>query len=802
MKKIVLLLLAAGMLPGTALHAGDNERFAIATPTTTPPQIDGRLEEAVWQTATTVNGFLQYEPFEGRPASEPTEIRILYDAQAIYFGCMMYDAEPDKIVARLTRRDNEIESDFISIRLDSFHDQKTAFEFTVLASGVKIDILQYNDGAEEDNSWDAIWEVKTQILHSHAPFAGNGRPAGGWSAEFKIPFNMLRYTPAAGGDNEWGFNVIRRISRKQETSFWALVRKSQNGFVSHFGHLRLHGRLPNPRHVELQPYAVAKGQFTSPALRPPGSNAADFRSAAGFDLKYGLTSNLTIDLTVNPDFGQVEADPAVLNLSTFETFYPEKRPFFIEGTQILRFTTFGGDFGPGLFYSRRIGRPLTGRNEAATILGAAKLTGKTSRGLSFGMLQAVTDEEQALISEPAASYSLVRLKQDLLDHSTVGMMATAVARAQRYPAFTGGVDWNLRFQQSRYVIDGFWAGSHTTQGESRRISGSAGKLRFGKDGGTHWLYALSGDFTTRHYNINDLGFFFRPNDYGTVLTLRYKEDQPGRLLRQWHLQSLGHLRWNFDGARLISETSLSAVAQWWNYWNTDLSVKYAFNNNDDRESRGRGLYHQPDYLMVEGGVATDPRRSLIASFAQNYLRDAGGHRQWRANLQIEVRPTTWAQISSELGFGRSRNRTAWVPNVPDSLFLQNPYALFGRRDTEEYNLTLRSNLTFTRDLTLQLYAQTFLAKGHFDNFARLVSPTTLVPEAYNGNHDFNNRSFHLNLVWRWEYRPGSTLYLVWTQARRGAHDDFYTPVGRDFRGTFSLPAENVVLVKMSYWLQP
>ncbi|MFN4257521.1 MAG: carbohydrate binding family 9 domain-containing protein, partial [Saprospiraceae bacterium] len=237
MKKTALLLLAAGLLPGTALRAGDNERLAIATPTTTPPQIDGRLEEAAWQTATAVNGFLQYEPFEGRPESEPTEIRILYDEQALYFGCMMYDAEPDRIVARLTRRDNEIESDFISIRLDSFHDQKTAFEFTVLASGVKIDILQYNDGAEEDNSWDAIWEVKTHILHSHAPFAGNGRPAGGWSAEFKIPFNMLRYTPAADGNNEWGFNVIRRVSRKQETSFWALVRKSQNGFVSHFGHL-------------------------------------------------------------------------------------------------------------------------------------------------------------------------------------------------------------------------------------------------------------------------------------------------------------------------------------------------------------------------------------------------------------------------------------------------------------------------------------------------------------------------------------------------------------------------------------
>ncbi|MCK6561722.1 carbohydrate binding family 9 domain-containing protein [candidate division KSB1 bacterium] len=802
MRKTALLPIAVTLLTCAALFAGDNERLAIATPTATPPQIDGHLDEAVWQTATPVTGFLQHEPFEGQPETETTEIRILHDQHALYFGCMMYDAEPDKIVARLTRRDNEIESDLISIRLDSFHDQKTAYEFTVLASGVKVDILQYNDGEEEDDSWDAVWEVKTQILHAEAPFADGTRPASGWSAEVKIPFNMLRYTPAANGVNEWGFNLIRRISRKQEMSFWALVRKSQNGFVSHFGHLRLQGRLPNPRHVELLPYSVAKGQFTNRDLRPPGSEATDFRSEAGFDLKYGLTSNLTIDLTVNPDFGQVEADPAVLNLSTFETFYPEKRPFFIEGTQILRFTTFGGEFGPGLFYSRRIGRPLRGRNEAATILGAAKITGKNNRGLSFGLLQAVTDEERALITEPAASYSLIRLKQDLLDHSTVGVMATAVARAQRYPAFTGGADWNLRFQESRYVINGFWAGSHTTQGDTRRITGSAGKLRFGKDGGTHWLYSASYDFTSRHYNINDIGFFFRPNDHGTVVNLTYKEDLPGRLLRQWNITGTSHLRWNFDGARLISEAGATANGQWWNYWNAYLGVSYAYNNADDRESRGRGLYRQPDYLQVRAGVETDSRRAVIAELNQDYQYDAGGQRQWRTELEIEVRPTTWAQISSELGYGHTRNRTAWVPEVPDSLFARNPYAIFGQRDTDEYDLTLRSNLTFTRDLTLQLYAQAFVAKGHFDNFARLVSPATLVPEDYRGNHDFNDRSFHLNLVWRWEYRPGSTLYLVWTQSRRGAFDDFYTPVGRDLRATFSLPAENVLMLKVSYWLQP
>jgi hypothetical protein len=475
-----------------SLFAGDNDRTALATRTSKPPQIDGHLDEAVWKIPPTAINFLQRDPYEGQPATEPTEIRILYDDEALYFGCMMHDAEPDKILARLTRRDNEIESDVISIRLDSYHDHKTAYEFTVLASGVKVDILQFNDGADEDDSWDAVWDVETQILRESAPAAAiNAETSArrGWSAEVKIPFTILRYTPSQNGKSVWGINFIRRLSRKQERTEWALVRKSQSGFISHFGHLVIDGNLPNPQRLELLPYSVGKSQFINPVLTSPVIDTRHFSGNAGFDLKYGLSSNLTLDLTVNPDFGQVEADPAVLNLTTFETFYPEKRPFFIEGTQILQFSTFGGDFGPGLFYSRRIGRAVAGSRDPAIILGAGKITGKTKSGLSIGILQAVTDQK---LSEPQASYSLMRLKQDLLQNSTIGMIATAVTRENRFPAFTGGVDWTLRFQQSTYGLDGVRARSQTTQGATRRISGSAGKFRFGKDGGKHWLYSTSG----------------------------------------------------------------------------------------------------------------------------------------------------------------------------------------------------------------------------------------------------------------------------------------------------------------------
>jgi len=796
MSRSQLFLIGLQIL-STPLFAGDNDRAIVATRTTTPPQIDGFLNEQVWQLAPAATDFLQRDPFEGQPATEATEIRVLYDDEALFFGCMMFDREPDKIVARLTRRDNEIESDVISVRIDSYHDHKTAYEFTILASGVKVDILQFNDAEDEDDSWDAVWDVKTQILpgddNSSAP------AIRGWSAEVKIPFNVLRYTPAPDGKNIWGINFVRRLSRKNERTYWALVRKSQSGFISHFGHLILEGNLPKPRRFELLPYSVGKTTILNKALIVPRASAQTYNLNAGFDLKYGLNSNLTLDLTVDPDFGQVEADPAVLNLTTFETFYPEKRPFFIEGTEILRFTTFGNNFGPGLFYSRRIGRAVAGSREPATILGAGKITGKTAGGLAIGILQAVTEKK---LREPAASYSLVRLKQDFLQNSTIGMIATAVARENRFPAFTGGVDWNLRFRESTYGIDGFWASSQTTQDARRRIFGSAGRLRFGKDGGEHWLYSVGADFTGRHYNINDIGFFRRPNDYGLVYDFRFKEDQPGKIFRAWSIRGDGHRRWNFDGAKLFNDYGLNIDWEWLNYWEMSLRSRYAFPADDDRESRGLGLYRKPRNFSVGIEIDTDSRKPIIAEIGQGYLYDVKGQRRWSTFFGAEVRPATWAEISFELDYGRTRDQEAWAAKLTDLSLSPNPISIFGFRDTNEYDVTLRSNLTFTRDLTLQIYGQAFVAKGHYDRFERLVTPTTLVPYNYSDSPDFNEKAFNLNVVWRWEYRPGSVLYLVWTQARTGKGENYFTRVRRDFRETFSLPAENVVLLKVSYWLQP
>jgi hypothetical protein len=295
-------------------------------------------------------------------------------------------------------------------------------------------------------------------------------------------------------------------------------------------------------------------------------------------------------------------------------------------------------------------------------------------------------------------------------------------------------------------------------------------------------------------------WFFPPaHDYGAVFDLLYKEDQPGKIFRSWNVGSDVHLRWNFDGAQLFNEYGLSMNWQWLNYWETGWRASYSFPADDDRESRGLGLYRKPRQFFTAFVIESDNRRSIIGLFELGYMDDTKGMRNWSGALGAEIRPTAWAEFNFQFTYDRTGNREAWVTNLIDSTIASNPISIFAFRDTEGYDLTLRSNLTFTRDLTLQIYGQAFITKGHYDRFERLVTPTTLVPYPYTGNPDFNTKFFNLNVIWRWEYRPGSVLYLVWTQARQGENDDYFTSVRRDFRETFALPADNVVLLKVSYW---
>lgn len=786
------------------LFAGNSSKRAVAVRTMDAPRIDGRLDEPAWQLAKPETEFWQQNPAEGEPATQRTEVRFLYDGEALYVSCMMYDRDPSKIVARLARRDDEVVADWISIRIDSYHDQQTAFEFTVNAAGVKTDIIQFSDGAEEDNSWDAVWDVETAITDQ------------GWIAEYKIPFQALRFS---GEDTkEWGLQIIRHIARDSEVQHWALIRRSESGWVSRFGHLTGIENIAPPSGVQLIPYGVGSGRFLPKS--PAHPDGREFATDAGFDLKYQHGSGLTIDATFNPDFGQVEADPAELNLSTFETFYPEKRPFFVEGSQIIRFTTFGGPTGPGLFYSRRIGRALNvepppggyvlDEPRFATILGAAKISGKTASGLSIGVLEAVTREETAIlvdplgvkreaVVEPLANYSLVRLRQDFSGNSNVGMMLTSVNREGRLPAWTTGVDWNLKFQENMYRMDGFWAGSRTTGFYDQRMDGSAGKMNFSKDGGEHWRGYVSFDYTSKRYNINDIGFFRRPNDYGWQAQLLYRDDKVTDLKRIYNVSSGWHLRRNFDGAELIHSVNLEGYVLLPNYWEMEVNGEINEGKHDDRETRGMRLYNKPATRTVSFFLETDSREQIVGELGLEMGSDTRKGGWFGAGLELELKPSSSLTLQFEVEHTRRNAILAWVLNVTQG----GDPSIFAERTTMEWDMTSRGSFVFTRDLTLQWYLQLFLAKGKYENYQHYLGGETFTPvgRAYNNlNFNFNRLSLNSNLVLRWEYLPGSTFYLVWSQARSGEHGLYGTSFGDDFRDTFQLPLENVLLLKVSHWM--
>lgn len=773
---------------------------------TTAPRMDGLLTDSVWALAVPATGFRQRDPHDGAPATAGSEVRVVYDDEALYLACRFHDPEPEKIAARLARRDEGDDSDRGSIGFDTFHDHQNAYELTFNPAGVRVDILHYRDGENSDDSWDPVWQVETRI------------DALGWTAELRIPFSILRYPDAPPGvEQTWGVNFVRMIFRLQEETRWSYSPKSVQGLVSRFGHLEGLVDLPRPRRIEVMPFGLLRQEWL-PADGRRG--VSSFRGNGGLDLKVGLANNFVLDATINPDFGQVEADPAVLNLSTMETFYPERRPFFIEGMQIFRFSTFGGDgAGPGLFYSRRIGRALgEGRvplgsgerlvqaPQAATILGAAKVAGKTAGGLSIGVLQAVTDREFAVVEkdgredrrqvETAASYSLVRLRQDVLEGSSVGMIATAVAREAALPSFTGGLDWNLFDAERAHGLTGFLAGSLTGEQSGRRLGGIAGNIELARAAAEHWLWSISADLTTKQYQINDIGFFRRPNDYGGFGTLTYKEETPAAVVRRYTIRASLHERHNFDGAQLFRSADLETNVMLDGF--EALWAKFSLDAGryDDRESRGRGLYEKPLSSSVRFWASSDYRKDVVFSAEVQHAWDRHGKRGYGLEAELELRPASWTSWEITAEGEIVDGQEAWMTNADLG---QGLHSIFADRDTRTLSATLRGSVTFRRDMTLQLYTQVFAAKGRYRNPRVLETASQLRPFTGAVAGDFAGQEFHLNLVFRWEYLPGSTLYLVFSQARMAGSENYDATWGKDLGDLFASPPSTVLLGKMTFW---
>ncbi|AHG89000.1 hypothetical protein J421_1463 [Gemmatirosa kalamazoonensis] len=795
------------------------------------PVIDGDDRDAVWRAAMPLGAFRVFDPTEDGEPTLRTEARLAFDARHVYVFVRAFDPHPDSIVSRLSRRDVRTPSDQIKVMLDSYHDRRTAYEFAVNPAGVKRDYYAYDDGVE-DVTWDAVWDVATRV------------DSLGWTAEFRIPLSQLRF-PRAGA-HTFGVMVTRDVARTNERYSWPVYRRSRPGLPSQFADVAGFEGLGASGRLEAMPHVVATNRS---ATRPDGF-ARTQRQDLGADLKVGLGSNLTLDATVNPDFGQVEADPATVNLTAFETFFDERRPFFQEGTGIF---SFGAD-ATRLFYSRRIGRApqlaaLAPTDAdvpgATTILGAGKLTGRVGNGLSVGALGAATGRERAggATVEPAAAYSAARVQQDLRGgESGIGAMFTGVRRSLdaadapylRDEAYAGGVDLRHRFAGpfgGRYRLAASLAGS-VVRGSAQSIArtqrsavhyyqrpdagltydstrtalgGTALDLSASEVAGT-WRFDASYSRLSAGFETNDLGFLSRADMQTASAGVRAVSSRPRAFWRNANASFDVVTQYTARGTPIASTVELAGYAQFASgaYLSADLWTDNAGAVYCDRCARGGPALRLSPATSLLINVSRDDRKRVVPYFAAIYtVGDGGRSTLWRVRPLVTLRPAS--NVNAQIGarYQRNRDATQWYANVTSG---GTPRWLFARLDQHLLSFLGTLDVTATPTLSLQLYAEPFVSAGKYDDVRTLADPRarryddrfTPFPRTTEG---FNSKQFNSTAVLRWEYRPGSTLFVVWSQGREQLdRDPGSFEAARDYRNLFGARPDNTLAVKLAYWI--
>jgi hypothetical protein len=869
-------------------------RLASAMPRSSAIVLDGRLDDAAWQAIQPLGNFTQSQPREGEPATQRTEIRFLFDTDALYVGARMYDtAGVGGVRTRLVRRDADLQgSDYVQVILDTFHDHLGRMAFGVNPSGVKIDSYGPN-GAELDPSWDAVWDVATRI------------DSLGWVAEFRIPFAQLRFP--RDSVQTWGLQVWRMETRLNELSSWAFWRLNEVGGPPRFGHLEGLHIARGPGKAEILPYVVGRStNDPSVAAGDPFRHSREVDARVGADFKYLLASNLTLTGTANPDFGQVEVDPAVVNLTAFETYFPERRPFFVEGGGLFGFGGFSCFFcsnvsAPSLFYSRRIGRQPQGAGNAfgagefadvpdnTRLLGAAKVTGSIAPGWTVATLDALTARENATIQdagglrsrmevEPFTNYFIGRLSRDLGNGGSLRGIVTSVARDLTDPtlrtqlnshAEAAGAQTTLWWGRRTYRFMGYLEYTQIA-GDSQAIlrvqrssaryfqrpdrgNGSNGLFtdaydpsltamrgyaaygRVSKEAGD-WLWEAATMIKSPGFESNDVGFTSQADRIWMNGNVLRQFTRPNRFARQMVFSAGGQQAFNFDGDLVDRQLQVYVGFTFHNYWDVAGFVIFSPPRVDDQATRGGPVIGRAGGFNTFLQVNTDSRKAISLSSQPVFgCRDSVC---WAsANLSATLRPASNISFSFGPAFNDDRTRSWWVTSAADPTAT----AMFGRRYVfgqlrqRYFSMDTRLNVTFSPTLTLELFLQPLIVSASYSKLHEYDRPRSLERTAYQplvgttqdvgtittvadgryevdpdgtgpaaafrfGNPDFNYRSLRGNAVVRWEFRPGSTLFLVWTQSREDTApvDDF--EIRRDLRGLVGTRPTNIFLVKMSYWL--
>lgn len=882
--------------PTTATHAA----HPIPVPSATAERatgaitLDARLDEAAWAAATPVTEFRQHDPRDGEPATERTEIRFLFDDGALYIGAKMYDRlGRDGVTTTVVRRDNHFNSDFIELVIDSYHDHLSRAFFYINPSGSRQDLLGIGTSCC-DSGWDPVWDAATAITDE------------GWVAEIRIPFNQLRFSGEV--EQTWGLQIRRFIQRTNEYVAWSWWGRSESGGPNRFGHLEGITINKRPRNLEVLPYTMAKSEHVRGAPGDPFNTGSVRSGAVGLDLKYLLTSNLTLDATINPDFGQVEVDPAVVNLSAFETFFSERRPFFVSGSGVFGYGGFNCFFCSNVsslqaFYSRRIGRAPTGADlaradghhadipEATSILGAAKITGRTANGYTIGVMNAVTGSARARVQrpdgsrftqevEPLANYFVGRLRKDYQQGNlVVGAIATSTIRdlpeefeprLSRHAELVG-TDVRYAWKNRMYTLMANVAVSNVVGDpaviRARHLSsarfyqrpdrgaGSGGFFdtrldstatsmrgygayaRLAKEAGD-WMFETAMNVRSPGFETNDYSFLTSADYIWNNVNIFRAWTRPTSWYRRLNVIAGTQVQRNFDGD-ITSNTQSHIFAggqtpQFWNW--SAFYIGRASGLIDDRLLRGGPSVRSVGTGYVQASVSTDSRKSWQLNANPSYSWNSAGGWGNNFNLSTTLRPSTRVMVSLGPSFSTSRGKLQYVRAVGDPTaeeFGGRRYVLSDIRQ-RQFALDTRLNVTFSPRMTLELYAQPFLASGRYFDFKEFdrprgetwgvfgrdrgtVTPVTneagrvtgyaIDPDGAGpaasfgvGNPDFNFRSLRGNAVFRWEYRPGSTVYFAWTQQRSDVASIGSFDFGRDQAALFDARPDNIFLVKASWWL--
>ena len=815
------------------------------------PDVDGRLDESFWnEKGEWSELFVQTEPYERSRSRHATRMKLLYDDRNIYVGVICQEIDAEAINRFLGNRDEYDLGDYVSVAFDTYHDSRAATQFILNAGGNKSDMI-VTDDMSYNTSWNAVWEGRVHVDEAKAQ----------WTAEFRIPFSQLRYSHISE-EGVWGLHVRRVLYRTNEIQDWSLIPQNRNGYVYSFGELNNMNNLPKARGIEIAPYVMGKYQNEPAIPGSPYQTGNLWAGNAGVDAKISL-SDYTLDVTVNPDYGQVELDPSVMNLSASETFYDEKRPFFLEGSHIFN-TSFG--YRTQLLYTRRIGsmpsyRPNvdnvtdfaeTGKN--VPIISALKLTGTNRRGVTVGIQQSVTasafshitrgGSKERIAVEPLTSYSVARVQKNWGGNTLLGGMVTFTGRDMKDPhledilpssALTAGLDFNHYFKDRLYYVQakGLFSTIYGSEDAILRkqlnsvhyfqranaqdyvsvdpnrtsLTGSGGSLEVGRKGNSKFNISESFSWISPQLDLNDVGYLSMADQISNSTSLSYTEGSQWLFFRSNTLSASQRNFFNFGGKITENMFDLSWTAMTVKRLQWTIGSALSLNNGESRLLRGGPGFLRVPAISGNFRFNTDKGKKLYGEASYNTQRSVNGDKAtnsfssgfyWRVGGHLF--------LSGQLNCEWNRDAFQYVATVNPG---NNPTYIMGRMTQRTYGLTLRAKANITPDLSIQFYGSPFTSTAKYDQFKAATDTHAkryedrfrmLAPGEFQfRDPDFQFNEFRSNMVVRWEYRPGSTLYFVWEHSRSANGIGYMPGWGKNLDAILGLPSVNTLMVKMNYW---